>query len=53
MFSLFEAKFLLSLLALYRAPFSGFLRRVQGFHLRATVYAEANSLRTSDILTDG
>lgn len=53
MFSLFEAKFLLSLLALYHAPFPRFLRRVQGFYLRAIVYAEANSLISSDTLTDG
>lgn len=53
MFSLFEAKFLLSLLAPHHAPFPGFLRTVQAFQLRAIVYVEANSLRTSDILTEG
>lgn len=53
MFSLFEVKFLLSLLALYHAPFPGFLRRVQAFQLRAIVYIEANCLRTNDILTEG
>lgn len=52
MFFLFEAKFLLSLGAICRAPFPRFLRRVQGFHLRAIVCAGANSLRSSDILTD-
>lgn len=45
MFYLFEAKFLLSLLYTV-LHFQGFLTRVQGFHLKAIIYTEANSLRT-------
>lgn len=53
MFPLFEAKFLLSLLAIYSAPVPRVLRRVRTFHLRAIVCREANRLRTIDVPTDG